>query len=196
MIAGIKGKIFDIFPGKVYVDTGNGFIVCVLYPISSYSKLKNEIGDILLYTVLRQKEEESILYGFISPTEKLFFEKLISISGVGGKIALSFISAFSIRELTEAINNGDVEKLISIPGIGKKTAQRIILELTGKLDFDADKIDDQQKQLKDDLVSGLVNLGFPGRSVAQIVDRMIKENPGETSFEALLKKVLRQIRKT
>lgn len=196
MIAGIKGKIFDISPGEVFIDTGNGFIVRVLYPVSSYTRLKSEIDEILLYTVLRQREEESILYGFFSQREKLLFEKLISISGVGGKTALSFISAFSVRELIEAIDNGDVEKLVSIPGIGKKTAQRIVLELTGKLDLETEKIDDQRKQLKDDLISGLVNLGFHVKGVAQIVDRVIKENPEQKSFEAMLKNILRQIRKT
>ena len=196
MIAGIKGKIFDISPGEAFIDTGNGFIVRVLIPISSYSTLKNEVEDILLYTVLRQREEESLLYGFVSLKEKIFFEKLISISGVGGKTALSFISAFSTGELIEAINSGDVEKLVSIPGIGRKTAQRIVLELTGKLDFDIEKIDDQKKQLKDDLISGLINLGFPTKSVSQIVDRVIKEYPEESSFEVMLKNVLRHIRKT
>ena len=81
MIAGIKGKIFDISPGEVSIDTGNGFIVRVFYPVSSYSKLKNE-DEVMLHTVFRQKEEESVLYGFLSLKEKMLFERLISISGV------------------------------------------------------------------------------------------------------------------
>jgi Holliday junction DNA helicase RuvA len=195
MIAGVKGSIFKISPGEVWVDTGNGFIIQVFVPVSSFSKLKNE-KEIFLHTVLRQKEEASYLYGFVSLKEKIFFEKMISISGVGGKTALSFISAFSIQELSEAINNGDVLKLISIPGIGKKTAQRIILELTGKLDFEEDQLDDKMVKMKEDLISGMVNLGFTHRSIVGIVDQIIKENPEETSFEALFKRILRQTRKT
>ncbi|MCK4836096.1 MAG: Holliday junction branch migration protein RuvA [Candidatus Aminicenantes bacterium] len=194
MIAGVKGTICQISPGEVWVDTGCGFIVHVFYPVSSYSTLKNE-KEILLHTVFRHKEEESYLYGFISLKEKTFFEKMISISGVGGKTALSFISAFSIPELTDAINSGDVSKLISIPGIGKKTAQRIILELTGKLDFEEDKMDDKMVKMKEDLVSGMVNLGFLSRSVTGTVEKMVKENPEETSFEVLFKRILKQIRK-
>ena len=195
MIAGVRGTIFKITPGEVWVDTGNGFIVQVMVPVSSFSRLKNE-HEIFLHTVFRLKEEASYLYGFLSMKEKIFFEKMISISGVGGKTALSFISAFSIQELSDAINNGDVTKLISIPGIGRKTAQRIILELTGKLDLGEDHLDDKMVKMKEDLISGMVNLGFTSRSIAGIVDRILKENPEETSFETLFKQILKHTRKT
>jgi Holliday junction DNA helicase RuvA len=195
MIAAITGKVFNISPGVVEVDTGNGFIVRVYFPVSSYSKIKDE-KDILLYTVYKQKEEESILYGFVSVREKEFFEKLISITGVGGKIGLSFISAFSISELIDAINRADLNKLVSIPGIGKKTAQRIILELTGKLDLKEDDFDDSKVKMKGDLISGLVNLGFTSRSVSGYVDTVLKEFPHESSFEVLFKQVLKRISKT
>lgn len=194
MIAAITGKVFNISPGVVDVDTGNGFIVRIFFPVSSYSKIKGET-DVLLYTVFRQKDEESVLYGFLSVREKEFFEKLISITGVGGKIALSFISAFSISELIDAINRSDLDKLVSIPGIGKKTAQRIILELTGKLDFKEDGIDDSRVKMKKDLISGLVNLGFTSRSISGYADTVTKENPEETSFEILFKQVLKKISK-
>lgn len=194
MIAAVKGTVFRIQPGVVYIETGNGFIVRIFYPVSSYSQIKNE-KNVLLHTVFRQKEEESILYGFLSVKEKDFFEKLISITGVGGKTGLSFISAFSNTELTDAINRGDLNKLVSIPGIGKKTAQRIILELTGKLDFDEDELDDARLKMKGDLISGLVNLGFTSRSISGYIDSIIKENPKETSFEILFKKVLKKISK-
>jgi Holliday junction DNA helicase RuvA len=195
MIAAIRGKVFDISPGVVHVDTGNGFIVRVLFPVSSFSEIKDR-ADVLLYTVLRQKEEESVLYGFLSPKEKVFFEKLISITGVGGKTALSFISAFSIDELVEAINRADLDKLVSIPGIGKKTAQRIVLELTGKLDFKESGLDDSRIEMKNDLISGLVNLGFTSRGVSGHVEKILRENPSESSFEVLFKQVLRKIGKT
>lgn len=195
MIAAITGKVFNISPGVVDVDTGNGFIVRAFFPVSSYSKIKSET-EVLLYTVFRQKEEESLLYGFLSIREKEFFEKLISITGVGGKIALSFISAFSIGELIDAINRADLNKLVSIPGIGKKTAQRIILELTGKLDFKEDELDDSRVKMKGDLISGLVNLGFTSRSITGYVDMVIKENSQESSFEILFKQVLKKIRKS
>ena len=193
MIAAVKGKVFQIKPGEVDLDTGQGVILHVLCPVSSFTELKSR-SEVLLYTVLRQKDEESILYGFLSDKERRFFEKLISISGVGGKTALSFISAFSVAELSQAIETGDVDKLSSIPGIGKKTAQRIILELTGKVDFFEEEQADGRVKLKEDLVSGLVNLGFTQKGASQCVEGVLKKNPQTSSFEFLFKDALKQLR--
>ena len=193
MISAVKGKIFQIKPGEVDLDTGQGLVFHVLCPVSSYMELKSQ-DEVLLYTVLRQKDEESILYGFLSEKEKRFFEKLISISGVGGKTALSFISAFSVAELGQAIETGDVDKLSSIPGIGKKTAQRIILELTGKVEFFEEEQTDGRINLKEDLVSGLVNLGFTHKGASQCVDDVLKKNPEASSFEILFKEALKKLR--
>lgn len=190
MISAIKGSVFDISPGQVQVDTGSGEILLVLIPVSSYSTIKNE-KEVLLHTVLRIKEDQMILYGFLTVKEKCFFEKFISISGVGGKTALSLISAFSAGELVDAINNGDTVKISSIPGIGKKTAQRIILELTGKLELEEEQLE-ETAQLREDLISGLVNLGYPYKSVTDHVNKILKEHPETTSFEELFKLLLKK----
>jgi Holliday junction DNA helicase RuvA len=135
-----------------------------------------------------------VLYGFSNRKERILFEKLIAISGVGGKTALSFISAFSTDELVEAVNNGDTVKISSIPGIGKKTAQRIILELTGKLELEDNQVS-ERVQLKDDLISGLVNLGYPVKSITNLVSSAIKEHPEIDSFEEWFKLLLKKISK-
>jgi Holliday junction DNA helicase RuvA len=191
MISAIKGCVFDISPGQVHVETGSGVILQVLVPVSYYSTIKKE-KEVLLYTVLRVKEDQVILYGFLTLKEKAFFEKFISISGVGGKTALSLISAFSANELVDAINNGDTSKISSIPGIGKKTAQRIILELTGKLELEEEQ-KGETVQLRDDLISGLVNLGYPVKPVTDRVNKTLKEHPETTSFEELFKLLLKKI---
>ena len=193
MISALRGRVFTISPGDVQVETAGGAIYRVLIPVSNYSKIKKE-KEVLLYTVLRVKEDQMVLYGFLTIKEKTFFEKFISISGVGGKTALSLISAFSAHELVEAINTNDVGKLSSIPGIGKKTAQRIILELTGKLELDEEQLE-ETVQLRDDLISGLVNLGYPAKSVKELVNKVLKENPEITSFEDLFKRTLKKISK-
>jgi len=193
MISAIKGRVFDISPGLVQVETSSGLIYQVLIPVSIYTDVKNR-EEVLLHTVLRVKDDQMILYGFLTVTEKAFFKKFISISGVGGKTALSLISAFSGKELVEAINNGDTAKISSIPGIGKKTAQRIILELTGKLELEEEQVE-ETVQLREDLISGLVNLGYPAKSVKEIVNSTLKENPGSTSFEELFKLILKKISK-
>jgi len=193
MISALRGCVFDISPGVVHVDTGSGMIFKVLVPVSAYTALKNE-KEVLLHTVMRVKDDLMILYGFLTPREKMFFERFISVSGVGGKTALSLISAFSVNELVEAINNGDAGKISSIPGIGKKTAQRLILELTGKLELEEEQVP-ETVQLRDDLVSGLVNLGYPVKSVTDFVNKALKENPEPVSFEEMFKLLLKRISK-
>jgi Holliday junction DNA helicase RuvA len=191
MISAIRGTILDITPGDIHIDTGSGFILRVLYPVSHYSQLKAE-KEVLLYTVLKIKDEDVVLYGFLNRKEKASFEKLLSVSGVGGKTALSLLSAFSTNELVQAIDNSDLGKLSSIPGIGKKTAGRIILELTGKLELGEEQ-PAETVTLRDDLVSALVNLGYPAKNVREYVNKVLKENPEATSFELLFKAVLKKV---
>ena len=176
------------------MDTGTGWVVKVLTPVASFSRIK-ESGDVLLYTVLRQKEDEVFLYGFLSKRERKLFEKMITISGIGGKTALAFISAFSIEDFVRAVDDGDVGRLSSVPGIGKKTAQRLVLELTGKLEFEEEHEPAEQVTLRSDLESGLENLGYPIKSVRDIVAKTIKDLPEETSFETLFKAAIKKISK-
>jgi Holliday junction DNA helicase RuvA len=191
MISAIKGRVFAITPGDVHIETNSGAIYQVLIPVSNYSQIKNE-KEVLLYTVLRVKEDQMILYGFLTVKEKVFFQKFISVSGIGGKTALSLISAFSTNELVEAINNGDIGKISSIPGIGKKTAQRVILELTGKLELEEEQVE-ESVQLREDLISGLVNLGYPAKGVKEVVHKTLKEHAEIVSFEELFKLALKKI---
>jgi Holliday junction DNA helicase RuvA len=193
MISAIKGQVFAITPGDVHIETNSGAIYHVLIPVSNYSKLK-DAKEVLLYTVLRVKEDQMILYGFLTVKEKIFFQKFISVSGIGGKTALSLISAFSANELVEAINNGDIGKISSIPGIGKKTAQRVVLELTGKLELEEEQVE-ESVQLREDLISGLVNLGYPAKGVKEVVNKTLKENVDIDSFEELFKLALKKISK-
>jgi len=193
MISAIKGGVFSIAPGEVHVRTAGGVVYQLLTPVSSFSALKNK-EDVLLHTVLQVKDDQMILYGFLEVKEKYFFKKLTAISGVGGKTALSMISAFSTNELVEAVNNGDAGKISSIPGIGKKTAQRIILELTGKLELEQEQVE-ETVQLRDDLISGLVNLGYPVKGVTEHVNKTLRENPQLTSFQELFKLLLKKISK-
>lgn len=191
MISALKGKIFDISPGECHLEVAGGIVLKIFFPVSSFPRLK-ELEEVLFYVVMKIKEDDPLLYGFTTTQERELFEKLITISGVGGKTALSFISAFSVQELADAINNGDTVKISSIPGIGKKTALRVILELTGKLDL-TEEMDAGTGQLKDDVMSGLINLGYSEKLAKQAVNAVIKESPDAQSFEDLFKMVLKKI---
>ena len=191
MLSAIRGKLFEINPGEVYVETPGGMIIKVICPVSSYSEIKRT-KEIFFYTTLKQKDEDLVLYGFLKKKERYFFEKLIAISGVGGKTAISIISSFSIDEIMLAIDGSDALKISSVPGIGKKTAQRIILELSGKVDFSEEAVSDSVK-IKDDLISGLVNLGYPLKSVKKVVSDSLKNYDESLSFEDYFKQVLKKI---
>lgn len=191
MIFAVNGKVADKSPGHLFIDTGNGIIMDIFTPLSYFSTIKTD-ETIILYTVVKIKDEDPQIYGFLSEKEKEFFLKMISISGIGSKTALLIISAFSIKEFVIMLENSDVTKLSSIPGIGKKTAQRIILELSGKIRFDDDEISEDTK-IRNDLVSALVNLGYPQRGVKSAVEDVLREDNTEQSFELLFRLILKKI---
>ena len=130
----------------------------MLVPVSSFQHLRPH-QDVLLHTVLKIKDEDVVVYGFLTLEEKALFEKLVAVSGIGGKTAMACVSALAPAEWLAAIAAADVAGISAIPGIGKKTAQRIILELTGKLGVEKEA-PEASSRLGADLVSGLVNLGY------------------------------------
>ena len=192
MIAAVRGKVFQLSPGRVAVDTGTGLILQLVVPVSSFQRLR-ENQDVLLHAVLKIKDEDVVLYGFLHPEEKALFEKLVAVSGIGGKTAMACVSALAPGEWLAAIAAADVARISSIPGIGKKTAQRIILELTGKLGVEKEA-PDALTRLGADLVSGLVNLGYAPKNAREIVGRVLKENPGRGDFEELFKITLKKVK--
>jgi len=191
MIFAVNGKVVNKSPGHIFLDTGNGIVLDVFTPVSYFSNIKTD-ETITLYTIMKIKDEDPQIYGFLSEKEKEFFLKMISISGIGSKTALLIISAFSINEFVIMLENSDVTRLSSIPGIGKKTAQRIILELSGKIRFEDDETSKESK-VKNDLVSALVNLGYPHKGVKSAVEDIMREDPSDQSFESLFKLILKKI---
>ncbi|MCU0236294.1 MAG: Holliday junction branch migration protein RuvA [Acidobacteria bacterium] len=192
MIAAVRGKVYQLSPGRAAVETGSGVILQLLVPVSSFQRLRQG-QDVLLYTVLKVKDEDIVIYGFLSEEEKALFEKLVAVSGIGGKTALACVSALAPGEWRTVIAAGDVARISAIPGIGRKTAQRIILELTGKLEAEPAEAATATR-LGADLVSGLVNLGYPPRAARETVQRVLKENPGREDFEGLFKAMLKKVK--
>ena len=116
---------------------------------------------------------------------------MISVAGVGGKTALSCLSTFSTAELIGHINSGDVAGSSPSPA-SVKTAQRIILELTGKLELEKG-MEEESVRMQEDLVSGLVNLGYPARQAREAVKQVLKDHPQPGGFESLFKMLLRKM---
>jgi Holliday junction DNA helicase RuvA len=161
MLDYIKGKITKKGKNHIVIEKF-GFGLLVEVPDSE--KFKENI----VYTYLLVRQEDVRLLGFVSEEERDLFLKLIQIHGVGVKHALNIISNFSVEEFIEIIENGDVDRLTEIQGIGNKTAQRIIVELKGKIEFSES---DELSQL----VSALVNLGYDKKESVKVAKKAIKE---------------------
>jgi Holliday junction DNA helicase RuvA len=190
MIAAVRGRVSELSPGRVAIETASGLILQLAVPVSSFANLAPG-QEVLLHAVLKIKDEDVVLYGFLAAEERTLFERLVAISGIGGKTAMACVSAIPPEEWRAVIAASDVARISSIPGIGKKTAQRIILELSGKLEAPP-PAPEALTRLGADLLSGLVNLGYAPKGAREVVQRVLKENPGCADFEALFKLALKR----
>jgi len=192
MIAYLKGTLIDKVHNQVVLDVGGvGYSAGI--PLSTYLKLGN-IGDsteLFIYTHLT--DNSLALYGFFTEEEKEIFLKLISISGIGPKIALNILSGIEVSDLEDAIRRSDVARISFIPGIGKKTAMRIALELQEKLTEKEKILRAEGTKEREDLISALINMGFKRREVERIIDETIKLFSIDAGFEKLLREGLKQL---
>ena len=132
MIAHLRGKLLVKHPNQAIVETaGVGYDVTISVP--TFSDLPALGADVALHIHTHVREDMIALYGFLRPSEKLLFEKLITVSGIGPKLAITILSGMAADEMVGAIRGNDVTRLTRIPGIGKKTAERMVLELRDKL---------------------------------------------------------------
>ena len=194
MIRRLTGTLSEKTPNRIIVDVG-GVGYDVLVPLSTFYGIGEPGTDVALRIHTHVREDVIALYGFGSPLEQDLFERLISISGIGPKLALAVLSGIDPGELVRAIRAQDVARLTKIPGIGKKTAERIGLELKDRLPHAAPaaglpptKGDD----LRDDLLSALINLGYNRPVAEKAIDVATKESPG-AAFEQILRDILRQM---
>jgi Holliday junction DNA helicase RuvA len=144
------------------------------------------------------REDALQLFGFATSLEQTLFEKLIAISGIGPKVALSILSGIEPAELTRAIRSSDVARLTRIPGVGKKTAERVVLELKDRMpasiptSLDAADGAGGGDDVRDDLLSALSNLGYQRGTVEKTVDKVLG-SAEDRSFEPLLRAILKQL---
>jgi Holliday junction DNA helicase RuvA len=159
MIGRLSGTLIEKFPPAVLVDVGGvGYDVDV--PMSTFYALPDTGAKVTLLTHLAIREDAHVLYGFLTAAEREAFRQLIKISGVGARIALAVLSGMTVAELAQAITLQEAGRLTRIPGIGKKTAERLLLELKGKLGADlgthATPVADGQA----DILNALLALGY------------------------------------
>jgi Holliday junction DNA helicase RuvA len=199
MIAVLKGSISEKSPSRVIVDVG-GVGYDVLVPLSTFYGLGEPGVAVTLRIHTHVREDIIALYGFLTRLEQDLFERLIAINGVGPKLALAVLSGIEPAELIRAIRTQDVARLTRIPGIGKKTAERIGLELKDRLPASLQVTEPvtaastPADQLRDDLLSALVNLGYQRPVAEKTVEKVLQAQP-EARFETALKDVLRALMK-
>jgi Holliday junction DNA helicase RuvA len=156
LIGRLAGKLLSKQPPQVLVDCG-GVAYEVDVPMSTFYSLPATGEEVTLLTHLLVREDAHVLYGFATAEERGAFRQLIRISGVGARTALSVLSGLSVAELGNAVAMQDAARLTKVPGIGKKTAERLLLELKGKL---ADALPAGTKGGAGDVVNALVGLGY------------------------------------
>lgn len=188
MIGYLSGKIISLKPTQVLLDV-NGVGYQIFISISTFEKISESLS-VSLFIHTHVREDALNLFGFYSEEEKEMFEMLISISGIGPKVALSILSGISVDDLSDAILRGDVGRLISIPGVGKKTAERIVLELKTKVsELETSFSPMTDYSIRQQAISALVTLGYNQKNSEKIVRDLLTSNPNLT-LEEIIKKSL------
>lgn len=200
MIALLTGQIAHKSPDHVILDV-HGVGYRVMIPFSTYYELPEE-GAATLHIHTSVREDAIMLYGFRTRTEKSFFQLLISVSGIGPKLARDILSNIQPPQLAAALIQGDLHKLSAIPGIGKKTAERLVLELkdkAGKLDTGSLSAAEAvgrslpESSVLDDVSSALLNLGYKDVQVRKVLAEL--DCAGGASVEEVLKQALKILMK-
>ncbi|MBN2340950.1 MAG: Holliday junction branch migration protein RuvA [Deltaproteobacteria bacterium] len=196
MIGRLKGTIIDKEADGAVIDV-NGVGYAVSLPLNTLAALPPLNQEATLWIHTHVREEEFRLFGFETKQDRTAFRTLMKISGVGPKVALAVIGALSGPALLETVQTADSKRLSAIPGIGKKTAERMILELGGKLDFAKDANGGAGAGFGGvyaELDSALKNLGFKAALVQKVLSDVKSEAKDETSFEVLLRQSLALLR--
>lgn len=198
MIAHLRGRLLSKTPNQAVVEcSGVGYDVTI--SVATFTSLPAEGAEAALHIHTHVREDQIALFGFSETQEKRLFEKLLTISGIGPKLAITVLSGIAADRLVTAIRSSDHATLTRIPGIGKKTAERVVLELKDKLDDMAVPVTASSGPYHgpagDDALSALVNLGYP-RPVAQkaIETAIAKDSTAAQDFETLFRAAMAAIR--
>ncbi len=179
MLHHIKGTLLEKNQDGLVVDVnGIGFEIAVSR--ITYLALPDEGSTVTLYLHTQVREDDIHLFGFSSPAEKSLFKLLISVSGIGPKVARNILSNIQLDELISSVAGKDIARLSSVPGLGRKTAEKIILELKEKMEgmlVSGHPAAGSSRHVLSDAVSALVNLGYKQQQSRDIVESVLRDNP-------------------
>lgn len=199
MIARLSGILIEKSITQCVVDVrGVGYRVVV--PLTTFYELPEVGQSVVIHIHTHVREDAVNLYGFHSREERAVFQLMISVSGIGPKLAVNILSGITAGELIQALTKDDLKRLTGIPGVGKKTAERMILEMKDKAaKFGRETVPagtvapKTGDQVSDDALSALVNLGYKGSAVKEVIDRIVRESKEVPSLDRLLKQALRTL---
>lgn len=191
MIAHLRGTLLAKHPNQAIVEThGVGYDVAISVP--TFTEMPAAGVEVSLHIYTHVREDALSLYGFLRLAEKQLFEKLLTVSGIGPKLAITILSGMPVDEMVGAIREGNLARLTRIPGIGKKTAERMVLELRDKLPASAAMSEVSvalASPVEEDVISALVNLGYQ-RAAADKALLAARRGKSPQSFDALFREAL------
>jgi len=199
MIGQLRGQLVSKKPNLALVDV-NGVGYEVHIPLTSFYELPDEGKEVSLRIHTHVREDAIVLFGFCTQRERDFFLRLVSISGIGPKLAISILSGAPVEELARAVADANLTRLTAIPGVGRKTAERVVLELKSHVTqflapgekgppSEAAKSDG----LQEDILSALVNLGYPKPAAEKALGAVVRSAECPRTFEDLLRATLRRL---
>lgn len=194
MIGYLRGRLQQSTPASLILDVG-GIGYRVQVPMSTYYEIERSgASELELHIHTHVREDAIELYGFWTEREKILFEKLIAVSGIGPKLARVILSGMASKDLLAALSTGDTARLATIPGIGKKTAERMVLELRDKVQELAADLPEKAAALSDDddLVTALINLGYRENAARRAVVETRDAHPDVAEHE-LLRQALKRL---
>jgi len=188
MIAHLRGKLLTKHPNQAVVETGGvGYDVTITVP--TFSGLPALGDEVALHVHTHVREDVIALYGFLRSAEKTLFEKLITVSGIGPKLAITILSGMAADEMVNSIRGNDLARLTRIPGIGRKTAERMVLELRDKLPAPGTVTEPAapaKSAVEDDVLSALINLGYQRANAEKALAVVVRGGSPE-SFDSVFK---------
>ncbi len=191
MIGRLSGILFDKNPAQLLVDcNGVGYEVSV--PMSTFYNLPHTGDKVTLLTHMVVREDAQLLYGFGTAQERELFRELIKISGVGARTALAILSGMSVTDLAQAVTLQEAGRLTKVPGIGKKTAERLLLELKGKLGADIGNVPGAAQDSSNDVLNALLALGYSDKEATLA----IKQVPAGSSVSDGIRHALKALSKS
>jgi len=199
LIGQLRGKLIQKKPNAILLDVqGVGYEVFI--PLTSFYELPGEGEEVALKIHTHVREDALTLFGFLSQREKDLFLKLVSVSGIGPKLAIAILSGAPPEELAQAIVSGNLVRLTAIPGVGRKTAERVVLELKSQMNpFLVPNQPESSREsaaatgLEEDILSALTNLGYPRASAEKGLAAALRSGQCERTFEDILRNTLRRL---